>query len=1289
MNAAPHKPLLALAHALMTAAGLFLAFPTQAEEPLRLKVSSYSVAETGTDMSVWTPLQGPDGILHFGITGLLSFDGTHWQISPMGDGYAARGLAWGEDGRIWTAANRNLGWFARGESPTWQFHSLRDKLPFPIDQLGEMWHVFAESSGALFVSEYQVLRWNGREFKVWSWDPAERRRLHAFNLDGQVFVQHPPTGLYVVESTGPRLLVPAADLGTLGIFWLERRGDQWFFVNSRGLFTLSPGEKAEPFGAQATEFLQREALTCVAKFPNGELALGSNHGIAIVRPDGSVRRVLTEADGLPTANVYTLFIDREGSLWGTSPSSYIFRIPMEQPTVFFDERFGLPAKPVMRIAKHGDQIEVSGENGLFQSAASEWSFHPVPTLRERLWDLRSTPDGLLIARNRAVELLNADAAKIIYRTPNAAVVAKPARSMPGTTLISLRREIVAVDADGKDRILVEKLPEPANSIAEDRQGRLWLSTFSTGIFLVKPEASGPAKAVPLSSLPSAPALSGAGLVVATPSGTILICAPEGGWRLDPKTDRFLPIENYPAREISAYSIAALDADENVWVIHPESGGLAPTTARIALRGEHAVWQPHSVPGLWEVGAPKCLLAETTPSGGTALWVGGAKGLLRHEVPSTGPSAPPPAVPAWRAYARSADTSTLHSIVGALPYSTAAVRLELAAPQFSMRPALRLQTFIEGLDREWTTADSTGVRELTGIRDGKYVVRVRTVAETGRASETAVFDFQILPPWWRTMPAIVGVLVALVPGTYALLRLRLRALRRHNQDLEEKVKQRTAQLAKASAAKTEFVANMSHDIRNPLNGIVGLALALEDTPLEARQREIVSTLRECTTYLSSLVDDVLDFASIEAGQVELKAGPFAPAELLRSVATTLKSEAAEQGARLLIETDPNLPPTLLGDAGRIQQILVNYASNALKYAGGTIRLCAKLSPDSRDEIEFAVHDQGPGITAADQATLFTKFNRLKNARGEMIKGTGLGLAACRSLADIMGGSVGVESQPDVGSTFYLRLPIVVSQPPVETPGFSLPAATVLIVEDADYNAWAATAVLAKLGLPCERARDGQEAIELFTRKRFDVVLLDRNLPDMDGTEVAKRIREIEADSPRAILLAVTAYCTAEDRALCLASGMDAFLGKPLTPEKLRKVLLEAGRRLLTAASVHVSPDATVTTLDLTLLSYLSDGTDQGLAEQIERYLATLAQGENQLEHASSARDFAALAGAAHSLLSQAKMVGGTALESAAVALETAARAEDLAAFGALLEPIRREIRALTEAMRRRRPATPVG
>lgn len=597
-----------------------------------------------------------------------------------------------------------------------------------------------------------------------------------------------------------------------------------------------------------------------------------------------------------------------------------------------------------------------------------------------------------------------------------------------------------------------------------------------------------------------------------------------------------------------------------------------------------------------------------------------------------------------------------------------------------------------MDNAWIPAGSDSRRELTAVREGKYNLRVRSVAATGAVSPETTFSFEVLPPWWRTKTASLGAGVLLVGAAALLYSIRIRSLRRRNAQLEAKVRERTEELVLANAAKTQFVANMSHDIRNPLNGIVGLALALEDSQLQGRQREIVATLRECTTYLSTLVDDVLDFASIEAGRVELRPGPFSPHELLRSIVETLKADTADCGATLTIETGPDLPPALHADAGRIQQILVNFVSNALKYAGGHIHLSATLPADAPGEIEFAVRDEGPGISAADRAALFTKFTRVKRSHGgEEIPGTGLGLASCRLLADIMVGSVDLESSPGHGARFILRLPLMIAAEPVATPASTIPNSTVLLVEDADYNAWAAEAVLARLGLTCERARTGAEALQLFEARRFNVVLLDRNLPDMDGTEVARRMRELETDGARAVLLAVTAYCTAEDKKLCLDAGMDAFVGKPLTPEKLRKVFLTEGRRLLTAASVQVRAPATAPAPtpapepDLKLLTYLSNGTEAGLEAQIERFISALDDSERQLMASASARDFESVASGAHHILGEARMVGFAPLEDVTARLEAAARSQDAAALADGVTRVAAEIQALKAAMRRRRPS----
>ncbi|MEO5961489.1 MAG: ATP-binding protein, partial [Opitutaceae bacterium] len=901
----------------------------------------------------------------------------------------------------------------------------------------------------------------------------------------------------------------------------------------------------------------------------------------------------------------------------------------------------------------------------------------------RVQDILPVPEGLLAAGLRGVKEIRDAQVRWILQTNGDANAIRFSKLRNGELLVAVSTgEIVATNLAGESSTVVRNLRPAATGLVEDHAGNLWLSSFGHGLQVARLNAELPTHAEPVPASFGLPALAGETFLQATQDGSVLVIADNGAWVKLAGATRFQPVTNFPSRRI----VAVCDfVGENAWVLHASTPDFAPCVARVALRNGGAIWEPLSLPALDKVGMPRSIFAEKLPDDdSTTLWIGGSTAVLRALTGSVF-SAPVPQPPLLRSLARKKD-STVGPVTALLPFSTRSIEFEFALPDFARRPLLHFETRIDGIDQDWVRAGRDSRRELTALRDGDYAFHVRAVAETGIVGPATTVAFRITPPWWRTMPALAGFILALGPIGYAAYALRIRALRRRNVDLEAKVRERTQQLEEASAAKTEFVANMSHDIRNPLNGIVGLTLALEDSQLDPKQRGLVATLRECTSYLSTLVDDVLDFASIEAGRIELRVDPFVPAELLSSVVTTLEGEAASKAANLSVEVDPRLPACLAGDAGRIQQILVNYVSNALKYAGGSIHVSAAIAAGAPDEIEFSVADTGPGISAAEQATLFTKFTRLSSPQRAEVQGTGLGLASCRLLADLMGGSVGVASLPGHGARFFLRLPLTPATATVEPVLGDLPNTTVLLVEDTDYNALAATAVLRRLGLTCERARTGEEALRLFAAKRFNLVLLDRNLPDMDGTEIARRMRAIEADGSPALLLAVTAYCTAEDKQLCLDAGMDAFVGKPLTPEKLRKILFAASRRLLGAATFAGGPETHAPGgLDTSMLDFLSDGTGQGLSEQIDRFLAILLEGKATLAATAAASDFSALGDAAHRLKGHAVMIRAGELADVLARLEASARVADDAGCHSALRRVDEQVAAVTAALHRRRSA----
>lgn len=1254
-------------------------------------VSVFDSKELGTGIPVRDFAQDASGVLHAaGAGGLLHYDGQRWTFTKMGDSRTLASIDFDVTGKkLWAGSKGELGWFESSESESkWVYHSLREFLPPEHQRLTQIWSVFSEGKGAVFVSEDKILRWDGTMFRVWSLPGA--LSLPANLVEGRIYVHHLPTGIYELGPDGPVNIIPREICGDLHFLWMEREGDGWLLGANYGFFRFRDNH-FELFAEEASAYMvSHGGFSRALRLPDGRLAVGTGTGgLMLLRPDGAIDAILERGQGLPDTAVWALFLDREGGLW-VSSRSRVYRLSLDSASGLFGASAGLNTYQIDKIVRHEGKIIVATDSGVYSLSPETSRFSKITELRGSVADMRSVSDGLLFAGNYIAGLWKGGRIQRLRQPVKIPILVLPSRTLPGRILVSAGDVILAVDRAGNSRILVKNLPAAQTSLAEDAAGRLWMSSASNGVLLARPQAEGAVEAVPPSAEFGLPVSKGYSRFVETDDGTLLAFGDSTGSILLPGAERFVPIDHYPQRTIRGFSY--VPEQKSVWVIHNETAGRgAGLVARIALKEGGAVWEPHQIAGLPSLGVMQTIFAESTGDGATTLWIAGNGQILRQEVRG-GLVTPVLVAPQLRVYAGdAANNASMKEFSRPLPYLTKSVRFDFSVRDFSRRDSLRFETFIEGVDQDWVTADASGRRELTALRDGDYTFRVRTLAETGAASEPVEFKFEVMPPWWRTAPAMMSLAVALVPLGYGILRMRLGALKRRTKELEEKVRERTEQLAQASAAKTQFVANMSHDIRNPLNGIVGLALALDDTRLDARQREIVATLRECTGYLSTLVDDVLDFAQIEAGKIELRPEPFVAEELLQSVATTLKSDATEVGANLLVETDADVPHTLVADAGRIQQILVNYVGNALKYSGGTIRLSVRLAPDTVDEVEFAVADNGPGLTEAEQSVLFTQFTRLEGARKEGIAGTGLGLAACRSLADLMGGSVGVESTLGHGARFYLRLPLATATEPVVSSNAPalLPKATVLVVEDADYNAWAAAAVLSKLGLPHARACTGAEALEMMAKQSFDVVLLDRNLPDMDGTEVAKRIREMEGEGPRAVLLAVTAYCTAADKALCLASGMDAFVGKPLTPHKLRRVLLAAGQRLLASAPVEVAPEVISKApgqLDMTLLRYLSDGTEAGLDAQIDRFLGPLAEAELALARAAGSRDFVTIGAVAHQVLSQARMVACAALEDAASRLEQAALKNDERVWGELWRRVTAEMETLRATLRDRKPLT---
>jgi PAS domain S-box-containing protein len=371
---------------------------------------------------------------------------------------------------------------------------------------------------------------------------------------------------------------------------------------------------------------------------------------------------------------------------------------------------------------------------------------------------------------------------------------------------------------------------------------------------------------------------------------------------------------------------------------------------------------------------------------------------------------------------------------------------------------------------------------------------------------------------------------------------------------------------ASRAKSAFLANMSHEIRTPMNAIIGLAHLVQRDSTDALQRERMGKLDRAARHLLQVINDILDLSKIEAGRLELEPRRFALGALLERCVELVADRARDKGLALSVSTD-QLPDALVGDAMRLQQALLNLLSNAVKFTErGWVRLeASRLSLDGdRVQVRFAVHDSGPGIAAERQGALFTAFEQLDSSTSRRFGGTGLGLALTRHLAELMGGVAGVDSRPGIGSCFWFSCTLALDHAAVDRLPLAGPpdaaertlrarhaGARVLLVEDNPVNQEVALALLRSAGLQVDLAVDGQQALDLGLAAPYALVLMDVQMPGMDGMDTTRELRRRGLAAP---IVAMTANVFGEDRDACLQAGMNDHVAKPVDPERLFGVLL---------------------------------------------------------------------------------------------------------------------------------------
>lgn len=1024
--------------------------------------NNYGPREYGLQPQNWSVLQDRRGMIYVGNNGgLLEFDGVSWRVIRIPN-KIVRSLALGPAGTIFVGGNNEFGFLEPDSTGSLGYVSLSQHLGAAQKKFLDVWKIHVLPEGIYFQSNELIFRLDNESSQIvetYSPSVPGGRFFFSFECNGTLFVRQTQLGLTRVIPGSVKKIPNGERFAAHSIYMMAPFGvdeEKIFIGTGRDGFYIYDGGKVIPFRTEADNYIKKNQLYHGIRLSTGDFALAVlRGGLVILDPQGRVKQIFNKSCGLQDENVKYILEDSRGNLW-LALSSGVTKIEYNSPLTIYDNNLGLPGL-VRTVTRFRSDLVAGTNNGLYKLEPDD-RFHLIPGMSYNCWFLLPIKQSLLAATSNGVFQINNSNSRTRIISNNSYFLLHSTVDR-NRVWVGTRSGLVSIYFDekkerwAKEVELYEKTQQ-IRTIVEEESGHLWLGGMSSGVIRVDFPEKGNIFDPTVKSYHAAHGLPDGEVNVFWAAGHTIFATEAGIFRFIKIKESFDPDstlgEEFAVGSRGVFRIVEED-HRNIW-FHSVRRNFRAT------QKEDGYYRVNAIPFL-RIPSTQVNAIYPDPAGET-IWFGSDDGLIRFNkifkkdyhldfstlirtVFINGNLI-------FNGYQRDAKRDVISKpLLRTVDYKDRNLRFLYAAPFFEAEKRTRYQSRLEGYEANWSPWSSETIKDYTNLDSGLYTFRVRAQNVYEHVSSPAIFQFKILPPWYKTWWAFSIYALTIFLWIFLIVRWRSGKLEREKQQLENIVKERTSEINEKSQqlerqtlqlkrqsrklkemdqVKSRFFANISHEFRTPLTLIIG---PLEQMLAENRKREEMEKLGlmlKNSQRLLNLINQLLDLSKLDSGKMKLQANRQNIVPFLRGILASFHLLATQNNLQSeFIHQEGNI--TLYFDAEKMEKVICNLLLNAIKFspAGGSITVTAERIQQKESDfpdgfLEISVRDTGIGIPKEQLVHIFDRFYQARGVKDQEHKGSGIGLALVKELVTLHSGKINVHSHEGKGTEFIIRLPL---------------------------------------------------------------------------------------------------------------------------------------------------------------------------------------------------------------------------------------------------------------------------